>query len=179
MNYLSGVWIFFHEICLQACVKLMLCQDTRSKKKFADCATANGKKITVAVKAERIFALNFNWRGLLSISIQSNIFFRRDSWWRCPCHCKHKIKFHRLSLTVWDTSAAPGWEALFTLVCMRAQIVCKVNPPDEERLPKSGLFRPICAWIASSWIHLHKLSSAAYECVANRNKKDNISSIVI
>lgn len=89
MNYLSGIWIPFHEICLQPCVKLMLCQDTRSRKKFADCSAANGKKITVAVKAERIFALNLNWRGLLSISIQSNIFLRRDSLWRCPCHCRN------------------------------------------------------------------------------------------
>lgn len=79
---------------------------------------------------------------------------------------KHKIKFHRPSLTVRDTSAAPGWEALFTLMYVRALIlVCKVNPPDEERLPKRGLLRLICAWIASSWIHLHKLSSAAHECV--------------
>lgn len=40
--------------------------------KFGDRLTANWVKITVNVKAERIFFLTLSWRGLLRRSIQSN-----------------------------------------------------------------------------------------------------------
>lgn len=108
----------------------------------------------------------FKLKGLLSISIQSNIFFRRDSLWRRPCHCRNIKSNFTVRLWLCGTHQLLQAEKPRSHSCVRALIlVCKVNPPDEERLPKSGLLTLICAWIASSWIHLHKLSSAAHKRV--------------
>lgn len=176
MNYLSGVWISFDKICLQACVKLMLCQDKVEKEA---CRLLHSKRKENYV-ADRIFALNLNRRGLLSISIQSNIFFRRDSLWRCPCHCRN-IKSN-FTVRLW---------------------LCGTRQPLQAEKPCSHSC--VCVHWFLSWIPLMKrgslkavfLDSSVLEkpppeftctnytnccpraCSANRNEMDNIYSITI